>query len=222
MLTVTAGSIITQARSAANAETSTPTTDFVTDTELYLVLTRAIRALTDLIIAEDGGIELLLTSATLTSPYALPSDFYRHAAVEIPDTTVSSTPWRALKEFTFRERNDFGDNAYPRYRIVGGTLTLSPSTAAPSSIQLWYVPVPTAVSLSTDVTRSVNGWEDYLIAKVAAYICEKEDRDPSVHQSSQVEAMARIRDACRNLAVADTLRVADVQRYPEEYIDLLV
>lgn len=219
MLTVAASSIVTQARQAADAETSTPTTDHITDTELYTVLTRANRRLTDIVLAEDGGVELLLTSATLTSPYTLPADFYRAGAVEIPDDQNGT--WKALKEFPFRQRNDFNDVSNPRYRIVGGALKLSPASAAPSSIQLWYVPVPADITSSSQV-MSVNGWEAYLVAALAEYICVKEDRDPSLHVQARVEALATIRTACKDISYSDTQTIADVTAYPEEYLDLLV
>lgn len=220
MLTVTAGDIITQARSAADAETATPTADFVKDVELMFVLTRAYRELIDVIVSEDGGIELLATSATLTTPYALPVDFYRHIAVEIPGD--QSGTWKALKQYAFRQRNDYSDTANPRYRIVGNALVLMPSTAAPTSVRLWYVAFPSALASSSDVTKSVNGWDDFLIYTLAAYICRKEDRDEQGHQASRGEALARIRAACKDIAVGDTTAVADVESQPEEFIDLLV
>lgn len=220
MLTVTAGDIITQARSAADAETATPTADHVTTAELLLVLTRAYRELVDIIVAEDGGIELLATSATLTSPYALPNDFYRHVALEIPGS--ESGTWEPLRQFTFRQRNDYSDTSKPRYRIVGNTLVLAPSTAAPSSIRLWYVAFPSALTSTSDVTKSVNGWDDFLIYTLAAYICRKEDRDEQGHQASRAEALQRVRRACKDIAVGDTLTVADVESHPEDYLDLLV
>lgn len=220
MLTVTAGDIITQARSAADAESATPTADFVKDVELLLVLTRAYRELIDVIISEDGGIELLATSATLTTPYALPADFYRHIAAEIPGSDANT--WKPLKQYAFRQRNDYSDVTYPRYRIVGNALVLMPSTAAPASVRLWYVAYPAALTSSADVTKSVNGWDDFLIYTLAAYICRKEDRDEQGHQASRGEALARIRAACKDIAVSDTTAIADVESQPEEYLDLLV
>lgn len=227
MLTVTAGNIITQARSAADAESATPTLDFVKDAELLLVLTRAYRELIDVIVAEDGGVELLATNVTLTWPYldsgvglALPSDFYRHLAVEIPGE--QSGTWKPLKQFAFRQRNDYSDSSWPRYRIVGNALVLAPSTAAPTSIRLWYVPFPSALTSSSDVTKSVNGWDDFLIYTLAAYICRKEDRDEQGHQASRGEALARIKQACAQIAAGDTTTIADVESQPEEYLDLLV
>lgn len=220
MLTVTAGDIITQARSAADAESATPTADFVKDAELLLVLTRAYRELIDVIVAEDGGLELLATSSTLTTPYALPADFYRHIAVEIPGDQTGT--WKPLKQYPFRQRNDYSDTANPRYRIVGNALVLMPSTAAPTSVRLWYIAFPSALTSSSDVTKSVNGWDDFLIYTLAAYICRKEDRDEQGHQASRGEALSRIRAACKDIAVGDTTAIADVESQPEEYIDLLV
>lgn len=217
MLTVTAADILTQARSAADAETATPTVDHVTTAELLLVLTRAYRELIDIIVAEDGGLELLATNATLTTPYALPADFYRHFAAEIPGDQTGT--WKPLKQFTFRQRNDYCDTSWPRYRVVGNALVLAPSTAAPASVRLWYVAFPASITSTSDVTKSVNGWDDFLIYTLAAYICRKEDRDEQGHQASRAEALMRIRQACKDIAVGDTLVLADVERQPEEYRD---
>jgi hypothetical protein len=221
VLTVQASVIVSRARRLADAETPTPSTDFVTDTELYVELTSAARELADVIIAEDGGIELLATSTTLTSPYTFPADFYRHVALDIPGIDATM-PWKRAMQFPFSRRNDFYDTNTPRYRVMSGALVFSPSNAAPTSVRLWYVAVPTTVSAGSDLVLSVNGWDDYIVGRLAEYICSKEERDATAAQSKAAIALARIKQACKELAIADTQRIADVESFPEEYLDLLV
>lgn len=209
--------ILEEARMRADAETNSPTTDFVTTAELLVYFNKAYRSLLDLIIgASDAAVELLVTSSTLTSPYTLPADFYRVAAVDIP----VNGDWRPAKPFQFRNRNDYESESFPRYRVVNGALTFSPTTAAPASVKLWYVAFA-ADKIAADSIQTFNGWDDYIVATLAADICTKEDRDPQMHLMRKAEAIGRIRDACADLMVEDTLTLAVVERQQEEYFDLI-
>lgn len=218
--TATLASIILEARQRADAVTPSPTNDFTTDTELLTYANKAYRQLLDLIIScGDSAIELLVTSTTLTTPYTLPADFYRLAGIDVPNDTATGT-WLALKPFQWRQRNDFTDTSRPRYRLVNGLLKFSPSTAAPSSVRLWYVPYATDLSAVGSVT-SYNGWDDYLVGSVAAAICVKEDRDPSPHLGLVQQAAARVQAMCGDLILTDPQTVAQVEYQYEDIYDLI-
>lgn len=212
--------ILLEARQRADAETPDPTVDFTTDVELRRYATKAYRQLLDFIMScGDAAIELLATEVTLTTPYALPADFYRLLSVDaFNDTAVSQ--WKQLLPFQWRQRNDYSDAQLPRYRVIAGALRFSPENAAPSSVRLWYVSFPDDLA-PTDTVQSFNGWDDWIVGAVSAAICVKEDRDPSPHLGLQGQAAERIRVACADLVIADTQTVAEVEHQYEEIYDLI-
>lgn len=214
--------VILQARESADAMTPNPATDFVTDDELLKVLARAHKKLYSAVIDMDGGMFLYATSTVLTSPYALPVDFYRFVSAEVPDNGGSENPWRELKQFPWAERNRYTDRENPRVRVIGKSVVFAPSTASPTQLQLWYIPVPPSLADITEagtVDAPVEGWEDFLVYTLAAYICRKEDRDESLHQSSRGEALQVIQRAVKALDYAEARTVADVQVLPADYDD---
>jgi hypothetical protein len=216
----TPAAIITEARYRADAQTDTPTVDFTNDAELLTILNKATREFLDLIISfDDAAIDLLAVSAQLPPPYNLPADFYRLIDAEVPDVTTSNR-WLSIKQFHFRERNDFEDEVRPRYRLIGGKLVLRPVSAAPSIVQIYYVPYGPEL-LANDVLTSFNGWDDFLVATVALHIVQKEDRDPQMMIALRQTATDRIRLACKDLVVAGTVTVARVEYQPEEVYDLI-
>lgn len=214
---VTVDQVITRARRMADAETSTPTTDFVTDAELLVQLNAAYREFVDLVASQgDAALELLATSVELPSPFYLPADFYRLIAVDLPDDTQAGR-WVDAKSFNFRDRNRFyGTRPFPRYRLVGGQLVLTPTETAVTTLRIWYVPYVDDLILPVDLLVTYNGWEDYLCSTLASYICAKEDRDTGPHKALRDVATARIAEACSNLVLAGTQTIAQVEWQPED------
>lgn len=217
--TVLASDLITRIRRTADAETPTPATDFVTDTELLVELNAAYREFLDLVISSgDAATELLATSATLTSPFTLPADLYRLIAVDLPDVTQAGR-WLDAKSFNFRDRNDssyFG-LAVPRYRLVGQQLMFQTVQQPPTTCRVWYVPISVDVTLPSGTLTTFNGWQDYLVHTVAMYVCGKENRDMGPHTDARKRAEDRIREACANLVVDGTQTMARVEFQPEEF-----
>jgi hypothetical protein len=220
LLTIT--DLISDARELADAETPSPTTDFVTDTELTRVLARAYRKLYAMVLAFDGGMFLWTTSTVLTTPYTLPATFYRYVSAEVPGNGGSPNNWSELKQFPWQERNSYTDLQNPRIRIVGGLVHFAPQDAAPSSVRLWYVPAaPSTASIisSGSVNCPVDGMEDFLIATLAFYVCSKEDRDGSLHQMAREEALAVVASAVKSLEYTEARPIADVSVLPADYDD---
>lgn len=218
-LTAAVQDIIDRARRLADAETPTPTTDFVTDDELNIELTSVYRRMLDLIIESDGSVEALLVSADVVSPYTVPANTYRVYAVDQPGETAGR--WSRLDSFNFTNRNDYWSDDYPTWRWTGGKILLQPTTALPSTLRVWYIPYglptsPTAGAGVIDVVPSYNGWDDFLAYGLAAYICVKEDRDPSAFLGQYQAAAARIQAAARRMVVLESRTIADVERMPEE------
>jgi len=220
--TPTAQALINVGRQLADAQTPTPTTDFVTDTELLERLNTAYRELVDFIAScSDGAIELLATSATVTSPlFTLPADFYRLIAVDLPDTSRSNR-WVDAKSFNFRERNRECSFSYPEYRLVGNALLFTPVENPPASARVWYIPSFTAVANLSSTLNTFGGWDDFLTAELAIYIATKEDADTALHVTRKKAAMERIALVCKDLVLTGTQTIAKVEYQVEEFIDFL-
>lgn len=219
MQTALASSLIQRARYAADAETPTPTTDFITDVESLTYLTNSYRKLLDLII-DSGGQDLVTTFATLTSPsYTLPATFYRVAGL---DAQIDSNRWSALPRFMFQERNRRSvDTSFPFWRIIGTTLMFDPPNATPTPLRLWYIAELNVAAATTDVVQTFGGWDEYLVMDMASQMLLKEERDSSAVDGRFAQAMRRIQTACRELSVHDVEHVSKTEFLPEEAIDFL-
>lgn len=214
MQTNTAANIILAARQQADCETPTPTVDFVTDTEALRYLTSAYRKLVDLII-EAGGQDLIAVSATPTAPsYTLPADYYRAISLDI----YLNGAYSPLTRFNWRERFKYVNTEFPAWRIINNALVFYPTDATPT-VTLWYVQDVTALSSTSATLNVYNGWDDYLIADIAAAMLEKEERDPSVQWRRRDEAQTRIERAARDQAPGSSDTVALVERTVEDYFD---
>lgn len=217
METTAVATIITRARRRCDAETATPSADFVTDAELLDYLNSAYRELVDQIAdSSEGGLELFAISATLASPYTLPAGFYRPVALDVPGT--GTTTWITAPQFNFQQRNNYTNTERPMWRIIGGQLRFSPEAAAPTSVRLWYIPVQTA-STSSDSVTTYNGWDDYLVGKLMYAILEKEERDTAPAARMVSGATARIERAIMRYTQAASQRADRVEFMPEDVFD---
>lgn len=221
-LSETVANIILDARRHADAETPTPTVDFTPDAELLRYLNNAYRKLIDMIIdaGGDAALSLLAKTTTVTSPYTLPADFYRLVGIDQPNVTGDgNTPWRKLKPFEFAQRNSYADPNFPRYRLVSGAIVLMPATAAPTSLQVWYLGNAGTLG-SGDSINTFNGWDDFIAWSIARDILAKEDRDVSLAMAMIADARGRIEGACAELTAGDTHVIGEAEHQDEEYFDL--
>jgi hypothetical protein len=219
--TITAATVIQQARYHADAETPSPTVDFITDAEALSYLTDSYHRLLDFIM-DCSGQDLLATSATLSAPYTLPADFYRAIALDVQNGS-GVQKWVSLRPFMFRERNNFVDTSFPRWRILGNNppaILFEPETAAPSVIRLWYVQDVSALSSTAAVLSNFGGWADYLAYDVAVAMLIKEEREPGACAAEAGSALKRIELAVKNKCLGETDTVARVEYAPEDLIDV--
>lgn len=210
---VTVASIRTKIRQAADMETADEANDVVTDTELTSLINDGYRALYD-IIANNADVSRFATSASVSSPWTLPSDCYRVLGVDLPNFWGPSQPYTATR-FSFRERNRRAGMAYaagydaPTWRVQNGVIAWEPSSAAPTSaVTIWYVPAPAALA-SGGSFDAVNGWDEYVVAWCVVRVKEKveEDSKPALLRLAQAEARVKA-NAAR--LVQEPIAVADI------------
>ncbi len=215
MASVSRTNLRLRARQRADMEGST----FVADTELDVYLSTAYAKMVDIILRE-GAEERLLTYVDLTSAsYALPAGFYRAHGL---DLSLGDGTFTALKHFNWAERNRYRDTTVPRWRIIGSTLTFSPSTATPS-VRLWYIADASIIGDGTGGTVAsydvYSGWDEFIVLDAALQMVIKEDRDPGPLAALLQACQKRLVSACAQLRIGDPETIAEVEHQPSEFDD---
>ncbi len=220
--------LITMARQLAEQEVST----FISEPEIVFRLNARIAQLYDMLVAADADRFVQEASLTTTSasgpPWTveLPADFYQIRGLDF----VSGRSRYPLEPYTLQERNfDGGSSGWPfsdrssiRYRVagqgfvsddVGDLVDLLHFDCNPgnSTLALYYVPAAPQLVDGEDVLNGVNGWEDWIVLKVAIDMMNKEESDPSalMAQCSEIEQRVKHLSTTRDSGRAP--RVSDVR-----------
>lgn len=140
-----------------------------------------------------------------TAVYALPTDFYRLLAVHA--TASGGTIFRAepfemadlegLLNQTTGLRSEFG-----KYRTSGAsaatpteTIEWAPTPNFVRNFRLDYIPTPvfTIASGEYNIRCYGPGWEEFILADVAARLLEREESDPSAFYARREQVLTRIK-----------------------------
>lgn len=191
---------------------------FVTDAELTGYVNNSYFELYDLLVQKYGDNYYVASPFPITTTsaqqYALPSDFLKLLGVDIRD----GSDWVTMRSFTFGERNKYTKAltaprygaTHLRYRINGDNLWLMPQPDAGLSLQVWYVPRMTELSLDADVAKGVSGWLEYVIVDAAIKCLQKEESDVSVLLAQKQALIQRIESAAGSRDAGAPPRVVDV------------
>lgn len=189
---------------------------FVSDSELNQYISDSYTELYDLLVLkfEDYYLEEYTASvASGASSIDLPTNFYKLRAVDFAEGDNS---WTTLRPFNFMDRNNenvargyYGSN-YPRYRVMGNKLLLSPTECAPGNYKLWIVPRATALTTDASTVDGVNGWDDYIVVDAAIKCLQKEESDVSVLMVLKGDLKNRIQAAAAERDVGYPDRITDV------------
>lgn len=175
-------------------------------------------------VCDPDRLALTTTIATTsgTTDYALPADFMSLRRVN--DENGAPLEPAPLLELDM-ETN--GGSASPFYRLIGGG-----QSGASERLSLWPAPptttytliyVATAPVLATDGATYDCRFDEhaFVIAGLAGWICERQDRDSTPHRAAQmqarrdIEAMARKRDSGRAPQITDVRTGCEYRsRYP--------
>lgn len=129
-------------------------------------------------------------TASGTTDYNLPSDFYKLLGVSISIGSRSIT----LKPYNRSERDAYSSatvswRAFPRYKLSKGVIRLAPDPGGNYTCTLWYQPLlQVAIHGNTanianelvnadDTIDFPNGWERYVLMYAARQALKKQDRD---------------------------------------------
>ncbi len=205
MRTVNVNDTRSRIRREADIETADEAKSICNDAELLEYMNDGWRRLHNLL-TELSAVELLGKSASLTSPYALPSDFLQLIGVDYNGQT--------LHPFSLLQRNITYGADFPRYRIQAGSLLFNPSTFT-GSVTLWYI--PEASTLSAGGTYSTFAdWDTFIVAHAKLRVRQKQEYDT---MEAERDLQAAERQVRRNAARVkpEPGVIHDVRSLPDEF-----
>lgn len=224
MAAVTLATLRTRVRERADM----PTAGFIADssTSLDAFINEGAQRLHERLIDSLGeeyvSSTSTITTASGTSDYAVPSDFFRLYGV---DLTIHGKV-RTLKPFGRNERNYFRNatnNANwlgtPRYSLVGGNVRLYPIPQGVYSGSILYAPTITVLSSTSDTVNFPNGLERMVVlyAAIQCLIKEESDYRPLQRLLDQEEAALDELKYQRDAAFPKKVTDMDVVDYIEFY-----
>lgn len=197
-------------------------TQFYTDIELNSYINQSAFELYDILIQKYGDNYFVKTPAySITTDginqfYSIPNDFYKMLGVDLllansPDSAVT------VDEFNFSDRNRYSVPNFQtfygvtnlRYRLNGNQIWFTPLPAANQTINIWYVPTMTTLSLDSDVLNGISGWTEYVIVDVCIKVLSKEESDASVFINQKAGLRERIENAAENRNASTPPTVSD-------------
>lgn len=181
--------------------------DFISDTEWNQYISDSYGALYDLLVGKFEDYYLSdpysFTVAAGSDSASLPADFLKLKGVDYSDGGT----WREVKRFNFNERNV--EAGFARYRLYGSTILFAPSSQAPGSYRLWYIPRAAVLSNDAD-TVDCYGWEVWIEVDAARKALIKEESDTSGLERELATIAQRIETAARDRDVGEPGRITDV------------
>lgn len=119
----------------------------------------------------------------------------------------SNDAWITLKKFDFISRNRY---VYPQltqnvigafrleYRLVGQKIMFIPTPSAGMTFGLWYFPRRPRLLQGSDMIDTINGWDQYIIARAAKYALDREESDTDKLDAEILFLKTRIEEAAQN------------------------
>lgn len=168
------------------------------------------------------------------------------SATFIASDSGNSGRWGLLRPFGMLElgtllganrRDQWGAQAdrWPRYRLRGTqypageappgfveqSIELRPAPTSGWTLRLEYLPAALASTSDSAVVQGINGWEEVVVLKVAAYCKAKQEQDVGYlvarvkEETDRIQALARARDAgSSEPGVIDVCGILDGPAYP--------
>lgn len=153
----------------------------ITSTMLTEFINEAIAEVYDIIVGKWVDYYTVLGSPISvvagTASYAVPTDFYKLRKVEM-QTTVGI--FRKLLphdlDVGHRYTNSVRAKAY-RYRLQANNIVLVPTPTQAETMQLYYIPFATRLSLDADTFDGINNYEE-LVVQLALKRCKMREELP--------------------------------------------
>jgi hypothetical protein len=158
------------------------------------LLNTELAALDELLVEAYQGWRVTTSTLVITAgtdSIALPAAFFQ--AVDLEEYSTPSAP-RQLPRVEFMERHAPSDWGWYVYGLL---LYVKPTSKAPGTYRLWYVPTFTALVLDVDVYDAPNGWEVHAILGAAIRLRNMQELSASGLEQRQAAVGERIANAAR-------------------------
>lgn len=164
---------------------------FIADTELTSYINASYQELYDVLISTSQDNYITFASATITTgqTISLPSDFYLLVGL---DKYTSAGEYYTVNKFNFSERNQILLDEI-RYRVNGANIRIEPEQNAAGVYKIWYIPLCTPLSASTDAVAGINGFEEYIIIDAAIKMLVKEESSTTTLEKAKQQMLERIK-----------------------------
>jgi hypothetical protein len=168
------------------------------------LINEAVTELTDLLIRANPSYGVTSSMFGITSgtkSYALPGALYKLNGVDILDDDGN---WKTLERFTWGDRNwnEDGVNtpADLKYTVMGDNIVFhaSPNWTRANGAKLWYVPIIAKLVGDLDTIDGVNGYDKYVVYKVAIEVMVADEQDITQLSSLLAMQVDRIVKAAKN------------------------
>jgi hypothetical protein len=211
---VQASSIITLAKQMADMENSS----FVSDAEWLSYLNLAYRRFWNKVttLYSDYNVKSANISIVAgTSEYTMPTDLLKFRLVEIISGTQQN---KTLWPLDLNEKNRYSADLYGapcRYSIYDQKIRLHPEPSGSDTLKIWYVPVATPITATSQTVDVISGYDEYIAATMAVKALLKEESDPSGAQAiadrlaTEMEQTARERNAGLPSVMTDVAAIND-------------
>jgi hypothetical protein len=219
MATIAVSDIETRARQKADLVNS----NFISAAEILAYVNEAFFNFYDLITHSFEDYNLTgPTSFSISSganTYTLPADFYKLVGV---DRSLGGGDYYALDRYSWSRRNRYSRSNYYNgtrvnrlmYRITGSDLRVLPEQDAPGDYQLWYIPLATALTSTSDTIERYNGFEELIVIDTAIKMLSKEESDVSLLLMERQKQEKRLQKMLIDRDIASSDRIEDAY---EEY-----
>src|SRR5688572_27255307 len=196
---------LAQLQTSVRLMTDTVNDGHITDAFLLERINDGIAGLWDILVGCDPSrhrVSATMNATAGTLAYELPEDFHSAIALDF----VRGDERYPVEEFKFDERT-FGLDSYvdaygiprTRYEIAGQGIDGSAASLrfdrdpGTNTYELHYVQCPQLLADAGDTFDGVAGWEEWVIRTAAIAVCERQERDTSVHFREREKIEQRIR-----------------------------
>lgn len=149
--------------------------------------------------------------------------FYKFKGQDLGINTTDQA-FATIDKFNFIDRNNWlfpnsSSGAYGvfnlRYRLQGNNIKFVPTPSANQILQMWYIPRLTELVADTDLTTlGISGWLNYVIARAAKYILDKEQDDSSKLDQELLFLKARIEETSANRDTGQPDTISNLRNNP--------
>jgi len=207
---LSAATIIRQAREIADQQTAAASVARVTDTECLGQLNTLLGIWHGMLVKavpERFEEEQTITADGATS-YDLPADHFLTLGVD----ALWGTQRMPLERIQYQERTRYeatGSDA-EGYYLKAATVVLVPAPSSGTYYHQYVTAAPTFTATS-DTVDCVNGWESWLVYGLAIHMLGKEESDATLWVAKQLEVKAEIDAAAADREAARPMRVVDTR-----------